>query len=363
MRLDNGSWRIYVDRYTNGGHLDRDQLRPQQLDRPERRRLLRLPARHRDREVGSADETQNAAGAAAAAGALLRPGAALAATYSGYVMAYFTESPKMAGGELRPAPGGQHRRAELDPAEPEQPGGHPDRRHAGPARPVHPAQAGRHLRGAGHRPQRHRLSYQSQYLHVWDSTDLRTFTGYRLLKMHTLATHAWAPEAFWDAARGQYGIVYSAVNNGHNVFMVNYTTDFVTASAPQVFFDPGLRRASTATSSGRRRQLPVLQEPRQQHAAAAPGPATLNPGSFTIYTSALGPGRGIEAPQLVKSQHRATSGTCGATRAARNGRSSAGRPANIAAARGPLLNDRAYTQPLNSKHARSARSPPPSTSA
>ena len=26
---------------------------------------------------------------------------------------------------------------------------------------------------------------------------------------------------------------------GHNVLMVNYTGDFVTASSPQVFFDPG----------------------------------------------------------------------------------------------------------------------------
>ena len=32
----------------------------------------------------------------AGAGALLRPAAALAATYSGYAMAYFTESPTMA---------------------------------------------------------------------------------------------------------------------------------------------------------------------------------------------------------------------------------------------------------------------------
>ena len=82
-------------------------------------------------------------------------------------------------------------------------------------------------------------NYQSQYIHVWDSTDLRTFTGYRLLKVHSLATHAWAPEAYWDAGRGQYAVVYSAVTGGHNVLMVNYTSDFVTASAPQTFFDPG----------------------------------------------------------------------------------------------------------------------------
>lgn len=55
-----------------------------------------------------------------------------------------------------------------------------------------------------------------------------------------MTTHSWAPESFWDAGRGQYAVLYSAVNaSGHNVIMVNYTSDFVTASAPQVFFDPG----------------------------------------------------------------------------------------------------------------------------
>lgn len=81
--------------------------------------------------------------------------------------------------------------------------------------------------------------YQSQNLHVWDSTDLRSFTGYRLLKVHSISgTHAWAPEVFWDGSR--YGIVFSAVNSsGHNVLMVSYTTDFRTATEAVVFFDPG----------------------------------------------------------------------------------------------------------------------------
>jgi hypothetical protein len=80
-------------------------------------------------------------------------------------------------------------------------------------------------------------SYNSQYIHVWDSTDLRTFTGYRLLKLHDMTnTHSWAPEAFWDAGRGRYGILYSSVNSsGHNVIMVSYTTDFRTTESPQVF--------------------------------------------------------------------------------------------------------------------------------
>ncbi len=84
------------------------------------------------------------------------------------------------------------------------------------------------------------FTQNNQYLHVWDSTNLQSFTGYRRVRMHGLNTHTWAPTAFWDAARGQYGIVYSA-NNGRDVFMVNYTTDFRTVSAAQVFL------ATTAT--------------------------------------------------------------------------------------------------------------------
>ena len=43
----------------------------------------------------------------------------------------------------------------------------------------------------------------NQYIHVWDSTDLRSFTGYRRVKLHDLATHSWAPTAFWDPSRNR----------------------------------------------------------------------------------------------------------------------------------------------------------------
>ena len=90
---------------------------------------------------------------------------------------------------------------------------------------------------------------QQQYIHVWDSTDLRTFTGYRRVKLHDMTTtHSWAPEAFWDASRGQYGILYSSVNSsGRDVIMVNYTTDFVTRQPPRSSSTPA-STSSTATS-------------------------------------------------------------------------------------------------------------------
>ena len=143
-------------------------------------------------------------------------------------------------------------------------------------------------------------SYQSQYLHVWDSADLRTFSNYRLLKVHSLATHAWAPEAYWDAARGQYAVVYSAVVGGHNVLMVNYTSDFVTASAPQVFFDPGYDAidGNFVTVGGVNY---MYFKNNTNSTLLGTRSSTLNPGSFSVYTGAIGPGRGVEAPQIVKS--------------------------------------------------------------
>src|SRR5690349_15780951 len=77
------------------------------------------------------------------------------------------------------------------------------------------------------RPAARIFTQNNQYLHVWDSADLRSFTGYRQIRMHNLATHTWAPTAFWVASRNQYAIVYSAYN-GADVFMVNYTSDFRT---------------------------------------------------------------------------------------------------------------------------------------
>lgn len=88
----------------------------------------------------------------------------------------------------------------------------------------------------------------SPNLVVADSTDLITFTNPRLLQVTPvvepdgLPMHAWAPEAFYDADREQYGILWSG-NDARDVnrIYVSYTTDFVTLANPEpvVFFDPG----------------------------------------------------------------------------------------------------------------------------
>ncbi|MEH0468018.1 glycoside hydrolase family 43 protein [Streptomyces sp. B21-097] len=185
-------------------------------------------------------------------------------------------------------------------------------------------------------------NYVSQYVHVWNSTDLRTFTGYHRLKLHDMNTHSWAPEAFWDASRGQYALIYSAVNSsGHNVIMVNYTTDFVTASAPQVFFDPGYDVIDGDMAVG-------VNGVKKNGTLLGARSASLNPGSFTPFSTAVSHG-GTEAPTLVKSLTSGAWYLWGDTYTP-NGVFYAWQSGDLAAGSWTALDQRLYTQPLNSKH-------------
>ena len=283
-----------------------------------------------------------------AAGALVRPGAAAAATWSGYAMAYFTESPSMAAASY-----GLHLAVSADglawtPLNQNRPVAVPTAGSRGLRDPfLLRKQDGTFtvlatdLNGTD-------WAYRSQYLHVWDSTDLRSFRNYRLLKVHSLATHAWAPEAVWDPARGRYAIVHSAVVGGHNVLMVNHTTDFVTASAPQVLFDPGYDAIDgTFVTAGGVNYMYFKNN--TDSTLLGTRSATLDPGSFRIFTGAIGPGRGVEAPQIVRSNTADAWFLWGDTWSP-NGRFYCWQTGDLAAGSWSLLSDRAYTQPLNAKH-------------
>lgn len=190
-------------------------------------------------------------------------------------------------------------------------------------------------------------SYVSQYIHVWDSADLRTFTGYRRLKLHDMNTHCWAPEAFWDAGRGQYAIIYSAVNSsGHNVIMVNYTTDFLTASAPQVFFDPGYDVIDGDMAVGVNGVNYMYFKKNQTLVGTRS--TSLDPGSFKEFTTGVAHG-GTEAPTLVKSLTSSTWYLWGDTYTP-NGVFYAWQSTDLASGTWTALDQKTYTQPLNSKH-------------
>lgn len=283
-----------------------------------------------------------------AAGALVRPEAAGAATYAGYAMAYFTESPSMTAASY-----GLHLAVSSDgltwtPLNQNSPVATPTLGSSGLRDPfILRKQDGTFvvlatdLNGTD-------WTYQSQYLHIWDSTDLRTFSNYRLLKVHSLATHAWAPEAYWDASRSKYAVVYSAVPDDHNVLMVNYTSDFITATDPEVFFDPGYDAidGDFVTVSGVNY---MYFKNNTNSTLLGTKSSSLDPGSFSIYTSAITPGRGVEAPQIVKSNSASVWYMWGDTWSP-NGRFFCWQTSDVASGSWTLLGDRTYTQPLNSKH-------------
>jgi hypothetical protein len=287
-------------------------------------------------------------GGLTATGPSSRLDAAAAATYGGYAMAYFTESPSMAAANYS-----LHLAVSADglnwtPLNQNNPVATPTLGSRGLRDPfILRKQTGgfvvlaTDLNGTN-------WSYQSQYLHVWDSADLRSFSNYRLLKVHSLATHAWAPEAVWDPARGQYAVVYSAVVGGRNVLLVNWTSDFVTASAPQTFFDPGYDAidGNFVTVNGVNY---LYYKNNTNSTLLGTRSNSFNPGSFSVYTGAISPGRGVEAPQIVKS-NTADVWTMWGDTWSPNGRFFAWQTSNVGGGAWTLLNDRLYTQPLNSKH-------------
>jgi hypothetical protein len=277
-----------------------------------------------------------------------------ALTFSGFVMAYFTESPSGTGSNY-----GLHLAVSADslnwtPLNQNNPVVTPTQGTLGLRDPfILRKQDGAFeilatdLNGTN-------FGLQNQFIHVWDSNDLRSFTGYRRVKLHSLPTHSWAPEAFWDPGRGQYAIIYSANNGTRDVIMVNYTTDFITVSAPQVYFDPGFNviDADVLVGGGTGGTTHFLYFKIANSGANQGARSTsLNPGSFNagVYTSAIAHG-GTEAPILVRSLTANTWYLWGDTYTP-NGVFYAWQTSNINSNTWTPLDQKLYTQPLNSKHA------------
>ncbi|EPE10494.1 glycoside hydrolase family 43 protein [Ophiostoma piceae UAMH 11346] len=84
---------------------------------------------------------------------------------------------------------------------------------------------------------------------VWESTDLLTWTNERLVVVEdSTAGMVWAPEAIWDASKGQYMVFwaskfYNTSDTAHTgtptstVIRYAYTSDFKTFSAPSTYID------------------------------------------------------------------------------------------------------------------------------
>lgn len=194
------------------------------------------------------------------------------------------------------------------------------------------------------------FNQNNQYLHAWDSADLTSFTGYRRIHMHSMNTHTWAPTAFWDPSRGQYGIVYSAHNGVRDVLMVNYTADFVNMSAPQVYFDSGgnVLDGDVLAHGGAFYLAYKNMDNGNLYVARS---TTGAPNSYSTITSGLRQGGAIEAPILVRSNSGNTFWLWGDSFVPANAVFYAWQSSNLAGNSWSALNQRNFTAPISAKHA------------
>lgn len=294
--------------------------------------------------------TAAASAATIAAGVAGIPRAAWAQAYSAYVMAYFTESPDMQAANY-----GLHLAVSQDglswtPLNQNDPVATPTAGTQGLRDPfVYRKQDGgfvvvaTDLSGTN-------FGQNNQFLHAWDSTNLTSFTGYRRIQMHSMNnTHTWAPTAFWDSSRGQYGIVYSAANSGQDVLMVNYTSDFQNVSAPQVFFSPGFDVLDGDIVVGGGTTYLYYKNLADGNLYGARS-ATGAPNSFTTYTSGLRQGDALEGPLLLKANQGNGWWLWGDSFLPVNGEYYVWSTSDIGADTWSLVNQRDYTPPLNAKH-------------
>lgn len=93
----------------------------------------------------------------------------------------------------------------------------------------------------------------SKYLEVWESTDLKTWSAQRHVKVSPdTAGNTWAPEAYWDESLQQYVVFWASklyaendtthIGNSYNRMLYATTRDFVTFSEAKIWQDRGESR-------------------------------------------------------------------------------------------------------------------------
>ncbi|MFB2555418.1 family 43 glycosylhydrolase [Herbiconiux liangxiaofengii] len=93
----------------------------------------------------------------------------------------------------------------------------------------------------------------SQYIEVWESTDLKNWSAQRHVKVAPdNAGNTWAPEAYYDDTIGAYVVFWASslyadddpghTGNSYHRMMYATTRDFVTFSTPEIWQDQGVAR-------------------------------------------------------------------------------------------------------------------------
>jgi beta-xylosidase len=90
----------------------------------------------------------------------------------------------------------------------------------------------------------------SKHIEVWESTDLVNWSAQRHVRVSPdTAGNTWAPEAYWDATRGEFVVFWASklyspddpnhTGDSYNRMMYATTKDFRTFSEAKVWVDPG----------------------------------------------------------------------------------------------------------------------------
>ena len=181
-------------------------------------------------------------------------------------------------------------------------------------------------------------------IHVWDTDDFITFRNARLVKLHDTPMHTLAPEAFFDPDRNQYGVIWSG-DTDYNRIYVNYTTDFTNFGPHEVYFDPGydVLDATLCPEPVQGGRFLYFKDAvtRRLRGARSQTPA---PHGFDrdIYTKPIGKNDG-QAPLLVKAPQE--------NRWYLYSESEAWRTDDITRDTWRQIGRRGFSPPLNSKHA------------
>ena len=199
--------------------------------------------------------------------------------------------------------------------------------------------------------------WNSEYILCYDSADLTTFEGGRLLKMQAAGMHTWAPEVFYDKGIGKYGIIWSG-NTDRNRIYVNYTEDFIQVSEPIIYFDPGYNVIDATIEEHDEKYYMYFKDERTPTEASLDGKrmkgtysASLKPGSFDhqTYTSPIGEPM-IEASILIKKYKVEKWYLYGDCYYPVNGRMFVWETTDLSKGTWIPLERREYNPPLNSKH-------------
>jgi hypothetical protein len=146
-------------------------------------------------------------------------------------------------------------------------------------------------------------SWSSENIIIWDSNDLITYTGERLIRMNTGGQHAWAPECSYDAVNNRYVVYWSG-----DVIYSNTTTDFASFSTYTTFFNPGYICIDGDMTQWNGTNYLFFKDERGANDSSTPYKAlkvakstTLDPGSFTVFTADYITDHLVEGPACIKS--------------------------------------------------------------